>query len=258
VADLEANGRSLQHFSRELARYFRNLLVVKIAGGVTKLVAASPPEQEALGKVGAQFTEEDLTRYLRLSLDLFRDLQSSLQPRLHLELGLLRLVHAGKLQSIEEAIAGIGGATPPAPPSRPAPPTKPVQAQTQAAPVSGGDLRARLHSALVEAKQTYVADAVEHSEIAESANEIVFTTPKLYAMNLKHAEFPALVAKIAGRAVKVVMKTGDTNREAAPAPAAPKLDDEVSARALDHPEVKHFQELFPDSQVRTVRNLRDA
>ena len=50
VADLEANGRSLQHFARELARYFRNLLVVKISRGVTKLVAASPPEQEALGE----------------------------------------------------------------------------------------------------------------------------------------------------------------------------------------------------------------
>ena len=37
VADLEANGRSLQHFARELARYFRNLLVVKISGGLTKL-----------------------------------------------------------------------------------------------------------------------------------------------------------------------------------------------------------------------------
>jgi DNA polymerase-3 subunit gamma/tau len=263
VADLEANGRSLQHFSRELARYFRNLLVVKIAGGVTKLVAASPPEQESLAKVGAQFTEEDLTRYLRLSLDLFRDLQSSLQPRLHLELGLLRLVHAGKLQSIEEAIAGIGGATPPAPPTRPVPPpAKPMQAQAAPAAVSknDADLRARLHAALVESKQTYVADAVEHSEIAESANEIVFTTPKLYAMNLKHAEFPALVQKIAGRAVKVTIKVGDTNREAAPAAAAaaPKLDDEVSARALDHPEVKRFQELFPDSHVRTVRNLKDV
>src|SRR5713226_9224579 len=35
VAELEANGRSLQHFARELARYFRNLLVVRIAGGST-------------------------------------------------------------------------------------------------------------------------------------------------------------------------------------------------------------------------------
>src|SRR5438552_2073127 len=109
VADLEANGRSLQHFARELARYFRNLLVVRIAGGFTKLVAASPPEQERMAKVAAQFSEDDLTRDLKLSLDIFRDLQSSLQPRLHLEMGLLRLILAGRLQPIEEAIAALGG-----------------------------------------------------------------------------------------------------------------------------------------------------
>ncbi len=49
VAELEANGRSLQHFARELARYFRNLLVVKIAGERHHaLVAASPAEQQKL------------------------------------------------------------------------------------------------------------------------------------------------------------------------------------------------------------------
>src|SRR5215470_16312073 len=37
VMDLERNGRSLQHFCRELARYFRNLLVAKIAGTDTRL-----------------------------------------------------------------------------------------------------------------------------------------------------------------------------------------------------------------------------
>ena len=55
-----------------------------------------------------QFSEDDLTRDLKLALDLFRDLQSSLQPRLHLEMGLLRLIHAGRLQPIEEAIAALG------------------------------------------------------------------------------------------------------------------------------------------------------
>ena len=257
VADLEANGRSLQHFSRELARYFRNLLVVKISRGFTKLVAASPPEQEALGKVAAQFSEEDLTRYLRLSLDLFRDLQSSLQPRLHLELGLLRLVHAGKLQSIEEAIAGIGSG--PAPTVRSAPPATPAPFASPAplsAPV--GDTRSRLHAALIEAKQTYVADALEHSELTESAQEWVFTTPKLYAMNLKHGDFAAIVQKVAGRPVKVTVKIGETQREAPPAAASAAETGEVAARALEHPEVKRFQELFPDSQVRTVRNLKDA
>ena len=264
VADLEANGRSLQHFARELARYFRNLLVVKISRGVTKLVAASPPEQETLGKVAAQFSEEDLTRYLRLTLDLFRDLQSSLQPRLHLELGLLRLVHAGKLQSIEEAIAGIGGAPAPPktpPPMRSAPAAPPAVTQIRSAPAAppavtqAGDTRSRLHAALLEAKQTYVADALEHSELTESATELIVTAPKMYAMNFRGSDFTAIVQRIIGRPVKVTVKIGETTRE--PEPAAPKTD-EVSARALEHPEVKRFQELFPDSQVRTVRNLKDA
>jgi DNA polymerase-3 subunit gamma/tau len=269
VADLEANGRSLQHFARELARYFRNLLVVKISRGVTKLVAASPPEQEKLGEVAAQFSEEDLTRYLRLTLDLFRDLQSSLQPRLHLELGLLRLVHAGKLQSIEEAIAGIGGAPAPRssiPPS--APPvrstsiaTHPVEA-APAAPIAtvmgGGDTRSQLHAALLEAKQTYVADALEHSELTESPTELIVTTPKLYSLNFKGGDFTAIAHRILGRPVKVTIKIGETARQPEPAKQAAPQTDEVSTRALEHPEVKRFQELFPDSQVRTVRSLKDV
>ncbi len=109
VAELEANGRSLQHFSRELARYIRNLLVVRIAKSPTRLVAASDVEQKKLAEAGAPFSEEDLTRYLQITLDNFRDLQSSLQPRFHLEMGLLRMVHAGKLQPIEEALAEISG-----------------------------------------------------------------------------------------------------------------------------------------------------
>src|SRR5258707_5727260 len=121
VADLESNGRSLQHFARELARFFRNLLVVKISGAGTKLVAASPAEQQKLASSAAQFSEEDLTRHLKLSLDLFRDLQSSLQPRLHLEMGLIRLVHAGRLQPIEEALAALGGASQGGSPAAPKP-----------------------------------------------------------------------------------------------------------------------------------------
>jgi DNA polymerase-3 subunit gamma/tau len=249
VAELESNGRSLQHFARELARYFRNLLVVKIHNGVnTRLVAASPSEQEKLATAAARFGEDDLTRYLQLTLDLFRDLQTSLQPRLHLELGLLRLVHAGKLQSIEEAIATLGGASPT--PAPKATPPKPV-------PAAGGDLRTRLHAALIEAQQAHVADAVEHSELTESPNEVVVTAPKMYVLYLKSPEFEKTVRQIIGRPVKVTIRAGEV--QAAPALAAPKpaQNDEIAARALAHPEVLRFRELFPDSQVRTVRNLRE-
>src|SRR5258707_13172440 len=109
VDELERNGHNLQHFSRELSRYFRNLLVGRIAGSDTRLIAASKAERARFAEISAAFSEEDLTRYLQLSLDLFRDLQFSLQPRFHLEIGLLKLVQAGKLVAIEEALAGLKG-----------------------------------------------------------------------------------------------------------------------------------------------------
>src|SRR5882724_2988787 len=128
VDELERNGHNLQHFSRELSRYFRNLLVARIAGADRRLLAASDAQREKMTRIAAQFSEEDLTRYLSLSLDLFRDLQSSLQPRFHLEAGLVRLVHAGRLISIEEALSAA-----PQPAASPA--SKPAAvAPTAAAP----------------------------------------------------------------------------------------------------------------------------
>jgi hypothetical protein len=38
---------------------------------------------------------------------------------------------------------------------------------------------------------------------------------------------------------------------------APVKTDEAAERALAHPEVKRIQELFPESQVRAVRNLKE-
>ncbi len=109
VDELERNGGSPQHFSRELSRYIRNLLVIRIAGTDSRLVTAGPAEKKAMAQIAASFSEEDLTRYLQLSLDLFRDLQYSMQPRFHLEIGLLKMIQAGKLLPIEEALASLSG-----------------------------------------------------------------------------------------------------------------------------------------------------
>ena len=181
---LERNGHNLQHFSRELSRYFRNLLVARISGAAensARLIAASAAERERLSTAAAGFSEEDLTRYLQLSLDLFRDLQFSLQPRFHLELGLVRLVQAGRLLPIEQALAGLGEAaspriSPPAPVRAPAPaptlrtgpspfeldrakktPARPPEPPRHRAPepMAVGDWRQRLHAALMELGMAY-------------------------------------------------------------------------------------------------------
>src|SRR5579864_3037471 len=44
VDELERNGGSPQHFSREISRYLRNLLVTRISGAESRLVTASPSE----------------------------------------------------------------------------------------------------------------------------------------------------------------------------------------------------------------------
>jgi DNA polymerase-3 subunit gamma/tau len=273
VAELEANGRSLQHFARELARYFRNLLVIRIEKGPTRLVGASSVEQEKMAALAAKFREEDLTRDLKLSLDLFKDLQESLQPRLHLEMGLLRLVQAGRLQPIEEALASLSGGAAPSPsptPSAPPasrPPVRSAPASPSPAPPAAstpvqGDLRSNLLAALAETKQTHLADAVEHCDVRESASEVVFTTPKMYQLYLKSPELDATVKRLLGRPVRITIRVGEVEAREVSEAAAPKpassVQGEAAARALAHPEVQRFQELFPDSQVRAVRDLRET
>jgi DNA polymerase-3 subunit gamma/tau len=257
VENLERNGSNLQHFSREVARYFRNLLVAKVADA--KLIAASPQERERLAEIAAPFSEEDLTRYLQLSLDLFSDLQASLQPRFHLELGLIRMVQAGRLVTIEEALANLGGAPPPppAPNIQPPKPASNIQHPTSnSAPTSDQEWKQRLHTTLMEIGMAFTADGVEHSTVAASASELRFTTPEEFRLGMKPDDINQAVRRILGRPMKIEIVTG-----AVPAPAASSIvrkapESETSARALANPEVKRFQEIF-GGQIRTVRNLKE-
>jgi DNA polymerase-3 subunit gamma/tau len=290
VLELDRNGRNLQHFCRELARYFRNLLVAKVAGANTRLIAASPHEQERLVEIAAGFSEEDLTRYLQLTLDLFKDLQFSLQPRLHLEIGLLRLVQASRLLPIEEALASLGGGPAPAkpapvrkpapsaapsssapaaktPPATAAPPASTPSAASNAPASSAGPSPAaaptsatapwkdRLHAALMELGMQFTADAVEHSEVTEGKGELQFLAPEEFALAMNEKDILKAVQKIAGRPMRIKVTLGTPN-PAATRVAKPPQDD-VSERALSHPEVRRFQEMFPDAQVRVVRNLKE-
>ena len=193
VDELERNGGSPQHFSRELSRYVRNLLVTKISGSESRLVTASPSERAEMARIAAAFSEEDLTRYLQLALDLFRDLQFSLQPRFHLEIGLLKMIQAGKLISIEEALASIGNvpaAAPVKPPAASAAPTasaaKPPEVP-KAATVSAtsiDDWRAKLHGAMTGAGLTFSADAIAQAEVALVNDELRIAAPKQFQLDL--------------------------------------------------------------------------
>ncbi len=275
VDDLERNGQNLQHFSRELARYFRNLLVAKISGKDTRLIAASPVERERLAEIAHGFSEEDLTRYLQLSLDLFRELQFSLQLRFHLEIGMVKLVHAGRLTSLEEALANLNAAppaprtaasnpppatlprrqaSPPRPPAPPQPPLRPTAAQKKVESPAG-DWKARLHAKLMELGMPYTADAVEHSAVVEAEGALDFDTPREYQLSMRADDLNKAIRELTGRAMKINVKVGEgAAPESRPGVAEP--DDEVSQRALSNPEVQRFRETL-SGQVRQIRNLKE-
>jgi DNA polymerase III subunit gamma/tau len=293
VDELERNGHNLQHFSRELARYFRNLLVARIAGSDTRLIAASVAERGRLAQIAASFSEEDLTRYLHLALELFRDLQFSLQPRFHLEIGLVRLVHAGRLLPIEQALADLGGAEArPAPaaertgsPARvaaapvrtgPSPfeadrakkaarPPEPQNSGANAlapAPLADAGPRERLHAWLTERGLTHLADAVENARITLSGGDIQILAPRSYHLYLKDRSFAEALREVFARPLNLKL-LADESPEAAPRAAAPSAAmhaaepaDEASGRALANQEVQRFREVF-GGEVRRVRNLKE-
>jgi DNA polymerase-3 subunit gamma/tau len=69
------------------------------------LLAATPDQRPGLAKAAALFSEEDLTRYFQILLQTDDSLRRAMDPRVHLEMGLLRLVNAARLAPLEELLA---------------------------------------------------------------------------------------------------------------------------------------------------------
>jgi DNA polymerase III subunit gamma/tau len=109
VHRFQKEGRNLQHFCRETIRHFRNLLVAKVCGADSELIAATPEQRPELAREAALFSEEDLTRYFQILLDTDDDLRRKPDPRIHLEMGLLRMVNASRLAPLEKVLAELSG-----------------------------------------------------------------------------------------------------------------------------------------------------
>ncbi|HEX3372436.1 MAG TPA: DNA polymerase III subunit gamma/tau, partial [Candidatus Acidoferrales bacterium] len=112
VHRLLAEGQNLQHFCREAIGHFRNLLVARVCGADSELIAAPIDERPGLGRAAEFFSEEDLTRFFQILLHTDDDLRRKPDPRLHLEMGLLRMVNAARLAPLEELLAELDNGTP--------------------------------------------------------------------------------------------------------------------------------------------------
>lgn len=112
VSQLADEGYELGHFCGELTRYIRDLMIAKTCGDRSPLLQVPEDERQALGELAKRFSEEDLSRFFQVMLRTEAELRYSLQPRFHLELGLMKLVHARRLASLETVLGDLRTSNP--------------------------------------------------------------------------------------------------------------------------------------------------
>ena len=196
IHTFQKEGRNLQHFCREAIRHMRNLLIAKVCGADSDLIAATADQRPALAEAAALFSEEDLTRFFQILLQTDDDLRRKPDARVHLEMGLLRLINAGRLAPLEELLAEIKSGTGGVPPVVPA---------RRAASASGTVSSASAHSP---------TSALPPTPQASTAKPLAFGTPEIesgQALRAPTAPPVTASAPIAAASPNGVENSGERN-----------------------------------------------
>ncbi len=128
-------GHSAFSLARQMVRYLRNSLMAKLGGEKTELLQISGDERARAARTALLFTEEEIARNLQIMLRTFDLLNETQEHRFHLELGMLKLVHAQRLLPIEQLLSGVASgvslrSTPQSSGSRMSPPSpRPTSSQ---------------------------------------------------------------------------------------------------------------------------------
>jgi DNA polymerase-3 subunit gamma/tau len=141
VGQLASEGYELAHFCGELTRFVRDLMVGRSCGAESTLLQVPNDQRQQISEMVGRFSEEDLSRFFNILLRAESEMRYALAPRFHLELALMKMVHARRLAALETMLSGLGGTglpgkSSPAPRPSSAPPARvaaepPRQARTE-------------------------------------------------------------------------------------------------------------------------------
>jgi DNA polymerase-3 subunit gamma/tau len=104
---LMMEGQNPAHFSKQLVRFLRNTLVAKVAGSDSSVLQVSHDERQRAARVAQQFSEEDLARFMQIMLRTHDELGYRQEQRFHLELGVLKMVHAQRILPLEQVLSQL-------------------------------------------------------------------------------------------------------------------------------------------------------
>ena len=143
IDGLMTQGQSPSYFAKQLVKFLRNCVVAKVAGNDTSLLQISSDERARASRVAEKFSEEDLTRFMQIALRTHSELGYKQEQRFHLELGVLKMVHAQRLLPLEQLLSdqpltAINSTTRSSSPTSARAPERPSTPSTISAPARTG------------------------------------------------------------------------------------------------------------------------
>ena len=294
VESLADYGADYRNFLRELLLHLREILLVKLAPADSSLLAGVLPEElERLRALAEALSQEELLRGLDLLTQAETEFRNVTDPRVALDLVLLKLVQMRRLQPFVEVVARVermlGGATVPAgpaappapralPASRPAPasssfaaptpaPARPAAAPAPAEPpreeppprAAAGPAETLLQAMLdlCQSRPTLAA-ALRSAAVRFQADTLILELPPDFALLASaHADdYKALASKAAGRTVALQFASLSVQAEA-PVAASPDVAKKQRLREEAEKEqaVQEALDLF-DGRVVDVREAK--
>jgi DNA polymerase III subunit gamma/tau len=240
VDQMVSSGRNLQQFVRDMLLFFRHLLLLKIAGRDSQLVPLAEEHLVQMEDQVQNFSEEDLMRFFNILVRTEGELRWSSQPRLHLEMGLLKIVQAKRLVPLEKLLAGLQGLAAGVSPtheknsclpgSTPRPPAPQAKAATLSqspredpmdiSSPSGSPTLAQL-KAVVARHSPMIAALLDHAQAlrtGDSVWEIQFeSSQKFYIEMLQSSDNLEVLQKAAGELAGGAVFINLTSSQGAPA-----------------------------------------
>jgi DNA polymerase III subunit gamma/tau len=274
VERLSDYGADYRNFARELLLHLRELLLLKLAPADSPLLTQIlPEERERLAPLAQAFSEEDLLRFVDVLVKAEAELRWAQDPRVTLEMALLKLAHLRRLMPFSELVqrvAALGGgvalpASPAVPAERrlPAPaPAGPAAAPARRAPAVAAvtpqpsEPAAEKPAAMPEgvlgrmielaAGRPSLAQPLRTAQATLQGDTLTLALPAdfLAFAEMHTEEYGALAKQATGKKLKIVLVAAEAAAAAAGPSAEEQHRQELRAVVEQEPAVQEALKLF--------------
>jgi DNA polymerase-3 subunit gamma/tau len=140
VAELNDKGTDLRAFTRDLIKFFRDLLVAKLAKGPEGVLDASAEEMGEMSSLASKVSLEYVSLIIPELIKAEADVRTSFSPRIALEMALIKTSYLSMYRPVSDALAAISSGSSPLP-SSPTPPQKEAISRPEPEPLKKQSLK---------------------------------------------------------------------------------------------------------------------